>query len=243
MRDKKGFISAILLTTVILFAAACGKQAEPVSAEPTEPIKEVDTEKWNKGLHKKVNHLIDEESMESSEVDTIEEDGATAEDNVAVREEIVAEETESTKIESTETTANENTSDGTKPSENTSNGTTSEQSVLTDTAPAQSAPTHEHTWVAHNATKQVWVPNIVIVDDYEYQYVESYLFHCNECGFETTSRDAIAEHVYATYHGFAINDFSHYEQVKVGSHEEDQGHYETSTYVDYYYCECGATKN
>lgn len=33
------------------------------------------------------------------------------------------------------------------------------------------------------------------------------------------------------------------EQVKVGSHQEDQGHYETQTYVDYQYCTvCGQKK-
>lgn len=31
------------------------------------------------------------------------------------------------------------------------------------------------------------------------------------------------------------------EKVQVGSHKEDQGHYETETYVDYVYCSsCGA---
>ena len=32
------------------------------------------------------------------------------------------------------------------------------------------------------------------------------------------------------------------EQVQVGSHQEDQGHYETETYVDDQYCDCGATR-
>ena len=32
------------------------------------------------------------------------------------------------------------------------------------------------------------------------------------------------------------------QRVPVGSHEEDQGWYETETYVDYQYCDCGATK-
>ena len=32
------------------------------------------------------------------------------------------------------------------------------------------------------------------------------------------------------------------EQVQVGSHQEDQGWYETETYVDYQYCDCGARK-
>ena len=32
------------------------------------------------------------------------------------------------------------------------------------------------------------------------------------------------------------------EEVQVGSHEEDHGHYESVEYTDYMYCECGATK-
>lgn len=32
------------------------------------------------------------------------------------------------------------------------------------------------------------------------------------------------------------------EKVQVGSHKEDQGHYETQSYVDYRYCSCGARK-
>ena len=33
-----------------------------------------------------------------------------------------------------------------------------------------------------------------------------------------------------------------WQTVQVGSHEEDQGWYETQTYVDYQYCDCGARK-
>ena len=41
MRDKKMLISAILITTAMLFAGGCGKQAEPISAEPiTSPTVE-----------------------------------------------------------------------------------------------------------------------------------------------------------------------------------------------------------
>ena len=53
MRDMKMSISSILTITVMLFAGGCGGQTVPVSAEPTETAKEVETE----------------ESMESSEVE------------------------------------------------------------------------------------------------------------------------------------------------------------------------------
>ena len=32
------------------------------------------------------------------------------------------------------------------------------------------------------------------------------------------------------------------QRVPVGSHTEDHGRYETQTYVDYQYCDCGATR-
>ena len=32
------------------------------------------------------------------------------------------------------------------------------------------------------------------------------------------------------------------QEVQVGSHQEDQGWYETETYVDYQYCDCGAIR-
>ena len=31
-------------------------------------------------------------------------------------------------------------------------------------------------------------------------------------------------------------------EERTETHEEDQGYYQTIEYVDYYYCECGATK-
>lgn len=111
-------------------------------------------------------------------------------------------------------------------------------------------PVHEHVWKEHTATTQTWIPNVVTVEDYETQYVtvgEKYI--CN-CGYETTDPDSIRTHVKENYRAgndncinFTIQNIYGEQQVLVGTHEEDQGHYETSTYVDYYYCECGATKN
>ena len=33
------------------------------------------------------------------------------------------------------------------------------------------------------------------------------------------------------------------ENIKVGSHQEDHGSYQTETYVDYQYCDCGARRS
>lgn len=122
--------------------------------------------------------------------------------------------------------------------------------VATPAPTPEPQPVHEHVWKEHTATTQTWIPNVVTVEDYETQYVtigEKYI--CN-CGYETTDPDSIRTHVKENYRAgndncvnFTIQNIYGEQQVLVGTHEEDQGHYETSTYVDYYYCDCGATKN
>ncbi len=71
---------------------------------------------------------------------------------------------------------------------------------------------------------------------------------CTNCGYETSDVNDINNHIVdsilADTGCGSYQDIVQYadQQVLVGTHEEDQGHYETSTYVDYYYCGCGATK-
>lgn len=111
-----------------------------------------------------------------------------------------------------------------------------------------SAPAHSHSWKDHTATKQVWVPNIVTVPDYETQQVFShYLYVFSADGYSTTDINAVKAHsVELAKQGLSTN-YSNVPQyteqtVQVGSHTEDHGHYETQTYVDYQYCDCGATR-
>lgn len=109
-------------------------------------------------------------------------------------------------------------------------------------------PVHEHVWKEHMATTQTWVPNVVTVEDYETQYVVVGGLAICGCGFQTEDKNVITQHIYdhldaGDTQNFTVQDIYGEQQVLVGTHEEDQGHYETSTYVDYYYCECGATKN
>lgn len=264
MRTKKTFISAILITTVMLFLGGCGKQAESVSAKPTETVKEVDTEESMEGS----------EAPDNFENEAIVEDEAIIEDEVIVEDKVAAEETASTKTEAPKTdtgssttktttsgsTTTESTTVESKTTETTSGSTTNKPKTETTTenvqpaepapaTPAPVEPAHTHSWIEHTATKQVWVANIVIVDDYEEQIVGKTpeIATC-ECGY-VTDADSMFEHFkacnvskgstyYTTEGGQDI-----IEQVKVGSHEEDKGHYETKNYVDYYYCECGETKN
>lgn len=119
-----------------------------------------------------------------------------------------------------------------------------------------SAPSHTHSWKDHTATKQVWVSNIVPV--YEDQQVQvgtkkvsdGWYWHCSGCGAEVpvASADAhIAAHLKANEasNGYEKEHFHEepvYETKRVQVGTRDDGHYETQTYVDYKYCDCGATK-
>ena len=125
-------------------------------------------------------------------------------------------------------------------------GTSSKPSGGSSSQP--SAPAHSHSWKDHTATKQVWVSNIVTVPDYETQQVFShYLYVFFADGYSTTDINAVKAHsVELAKQGLSTN-YSNVPQyteqtVQVGSHTEDHGHYETQTYVDYQYCDCGATR-
>lgn len=144
------------------------------------------------------------------------------------------------------TTDNSNTG---SQSSNTGNQSTSTgnsgNSGSTSSKPSQS--THTHTWVNHTATRQVWVSNWVDVPDYSTQKVQTGTrFVFSEDGYTTTSLSDVKAHAVAlikqgyvgNYHTEAIYET---QTVQTGSHKEDQGHYETETYVDYVYCSsCGA---
>lgn len=110
-----------------------------------------------------------------------------------------------------------------------------------------SKPAHSHSWKDHIATKQVWIPNIVTVTDYTDQQVPvgtRYIFA--EDGFATTDSSVATAHavelIKQGYFGnYRMETVYETQRVPAGSHEEDHGHYETQTYVDYVYCSsCGA---
>ena len=248
MRDKKRFISVILITSVMLFAGGCSKQDEPVSAEPTETVKEVDTEESLEPTPSTT--ALPEESMEGSEAPDNFEDEAVVEDETIVEDKTVTE--DKTVVKEAETTKTE--TNGSVTSDSVTNGSTTTENVqpAQPSQPAQPAhPAHTHSCKEHTATKQVWVPNMVVVDDYETRVVGQIddVFIC-DCGYTTTDAADIEEHIVsnvlannAGHGGFGIQPgHSIVEQVKVGFHEEDKGHYEAQTYVDYYYCDCGAIK-
>lgn len=107
-------------------------------------------------------------------------------------------------------------------------------------------PVHEHVWTSHHAVRQEWVPHVVTIDDYEPLQVRvANHWHCN-CGAVVPEGSA-AEHQQMHINAGEDDGGSYvpiYETqwVRVGSHEEDTGHFEDVDYVDYYECSCGATK-
>lgn len=127
---------------------------------------------------------------------------------------------------------------------------------------------HTHSWANHTAVRQVWVSKMVTVDDYETKTIYGAQFYTVQPDGTMLSNGP----VYWIENGFTMDDlkeliknalknspgkdgiingvyYGNYvnrtktERVKVGSHQEDQGHYENQTYVDYQYCTvCGARK-
>ena len=101
------------------------------------------------------------------------------------------------------------------------------------------APVHTHSWADHTVTTQEWVSNIVTVPDYETQ--STLVWVCN-CGavVEGNGNSHAETHILNDEPANGHNE-TRTTQVQVGSHTEDQGHYESKTTVDYRYCTgCGA---
>lgn len=113
----------------------------------------------------------------------------------------------------------------------------------TATKPAeQPKPAHQHAWSAHTATRQVWVPKMVTVDDYEQQQVIVGSKCICSCGAESSYEHQVAHALAGEATSERDIPIWGTQNVKVGSHQEDHGSYQTESYTDYYYCSCGATK-
>jgi uncharacterized protein YgiM (DUF1202 family) len=87
MRYKKLFTSALLITTSLFLFTGCGEKAEPVSAESTETINEVDTEETIESTEPSPSPAIEptEETVKES---------SESEEDIINEEEIQSEETE-----------------------------------------------------------------------------------------------------------------------------------------------------
>ena len=265
MKTKKMFLSVVMITTVMLFAGGCGN-VDLNSMTPEEIADYADDYGIDVTIEstEDVITIVDETEVEDEE---IVEETDVGEDEVIVEDDTGTEEAEAVEIETpktdtggsgrgsmtVESTTTETKTDtgGSTTNESTTESTTQNAQVVESTpAPATPAP-HTHNWLEHTATKQVWVPNIVIVDDYEDRvtgHVDD-VFNC-DCGYSTGSSADIESHIVdnvlagnAGHGGFGIKSgYDIIERVIVGSHEEDHGHNETQIYVDYYYCECGETQ-
>lgn len=146
--------------------------------------------------------------------------------------------------------ANNNGNSGSNAGNSGSNGNGSSTSGGSSSGSSNqpSAPAHSHSWKDHTATKQVWVPNIVTVTDYADQQVAvgtKYIFAYD--GFSTTDINSAKAHAKELLKAglpdnYRMETVYETQRVPVGSHTEDHGWYETQTYVDYQYCDCGATR-
>lgn len=109
----------------------------------------------------------------------------------------------------------------------------------------QETPAHQHVWKDAIGYNYEWIPNIVTVDDYETTTETIHTITCN-CG-AVLSEDEKMPHLQAHMANGEDTSYAEGDEViehktKVGSHEEDQGHYERIPYVKAQYCDCGATK-
>ena len=81
------------------------------------------------------------------------------------------------------------------------------------------------------------------VPDYEVQKVRVGSNTICNCGAVNPSIDHKEDHILnGEPSNYWYEDVYEDQKVQVGSHDEDQGYYQNVEYVDYYYCDCGATK-
>ncbi|MCH5341831.1 MAG: hypothetical protein J1E01_10215, partial [Acetatifactor sp.] len=189
------------------------------------------------------------------EDEAVVDDDAVVKDRVVVEDKVDVEEAASANIESAKI-------------ESTKTAPTETAPAQTGSAPLEQQ--HEHNWAAH--TNQRWVSKIVTVVDEPERYEEYTIFkiYWYNTGTWEETRDpdrfrewAYSEYgsLYPFYHIERMEDnplflgynelgqpsfigdhvlWGGYDFIPAVTHEEDQGYYET--YVDYYYCDCGATK-
>ncbi|MDE7446258.1 MAG: hypothetical protein K2N15_11255 [Lachnospiraceae bacterium] len=218
---KKKAIVTMVLAATVMSMTACGKDPETVTTMVPTELEELDTTERDN----QEPDMIETENMDT-EVDPT---GSEApEENP----------------ESTQTTTTQQKPNNT--GQTTGNSQKSDNSTQTT---GNSTTAHTHVWKEHTASKQEWVPNVVTVPDYTTQQVKvGTIIRCN-CGAEFDANDYERFESHMMAHLLAGEPDNHstvpvYEEqtVQIGSHEEDQGHYDTVSYVDYYYCDCGATK-
>lgn len=215
VRKNKMIVILVSILIVLLLAIGISLALKPISDHEKTEIQTEQTVDTSKESGK----TEDEKDTENSEDDKNENPSSTVQNN-------------------------DESSAGSSKNDAASNAGSSGSSGGSSNAGSSSKTDHEHSWKTHTAQK--WVSNMVTVPDYETQKVAvgtRYIFAYD--GYTTTS-DADAENhamelILAGHpDNYRMETIYEEKQVQVGSHQEDHGHYET--YVDYEYCDCGATK-
>lgn len=191
-------------------------------------------------------HLDTNEIKEENVIDNF------IETNIVTNETDVKENVESQDDSNIVENTNGDSSSSSLNSENSSSSNSSNNSGSSDSTSQESKPTHTHSWKDH--TSQRWVDKWVTVVDTPAQTIQGaqlYTKHSDgdwygdgkvywfENGFTHDDFKEILKDKIKN-EGYIGNYVNRSKTVPAVTHEENQGYYET--YVDYQYCECGATK-
>ena len=251
MKTMKKPVTMIIMFAMALLLAACGSNRE---AEGIATTKDVQAE----------SQAAKEEDMAKGpeeEISTEDEDIADDKQEAVTEDDFEKE---------ADTTPVDRTSSGNSSGSNSNRGGSKGNTGNSQNVSVPSEQQHVHNWTAHNS--QRWVSQIVtVVDEPERseKYVRFKICWYNTGTWEETRDPARFEEwanseygqLYPFYHIQNVEEnplFLGYNELGLPSfrgdhvmsegwdvipavtHEEDQGYYET--YVDYYYCDCGATK-
>lgn len=174
------------------------------------------------------------------------------ETNIVTNETTVEENAESQDDSNIVENTNGDSSSSSLNNENSSSSNSSNNSGSSDSTSQESKPTHTHSWKDH--TSQRWVDKWVTIVDTPAQTIQGaqlYTKHSDgdwygdgkvywfENGFTHDDFKEILKDKIKN-EGYIGNYVNRSKTVPAVTHEENQGYYET--YVDYQYCECGATK-
>ncbi len=228
-------ILALIILLLIWKNNTVEKSVETNSIEPTFDNTEIDstnTEDNNIFYNDDISSEYESNSYNSSNVEN-----ANTSSN-----------SNSSNVENINTSSTSNSSND----ENTDDSTSSNSSNSNSSLEQESEPVHTHSWKDHTA--QRWVSNWVTVVDTPSQTItgaQLYTLHSDgnwygdgeiywfENGFTSDDfKDILKAKI--KNEGYIGNYVNRYKTIPAVTHEEDQGYYET--YVDYQYCDCGATR-
>lgn len=207
-----------------------------------------------------INQNIDDTNSKMQDADAAESEGTTTKtDTQSSSAQSGVQGTANTKNQSQTTTSQSSATGIAQQSsiKETTTNNVSNGSATNSVASSASATQHVHTWKAHTASK--WVEDTAAYDEQVVEtaaYDERVKTHtyevCLVCGLEL-EEDANGSCPDMDTHlafdhgdvggGYTVRDeyeTVHHDATYKTVHHDATGHYED--YIDYYYCECGATK-